>query len=606
MADDIEKEDHFRTLEPRIDGNLQLRIPQREGYDAIRGHFEERTDEREVGIVLPVGCGKSGLITLAPFAVGSKRTLVVAPGVRIAAQLVSDFDPTDADMFYRKCQVLDGTAFPEPAEIRGDASNRGDLAAADVVITNIQQLQGTGNRWLITLPNDFFDLILVDEGHHNVAESWNLLRQRFPTARIVSFSATPVRADGQLMAGRIIYSFPIFRAIQEGYVKRLKAVVLNPRTLRYVREENGQEIEVPLEEVVRLGEEDADFRRSIVSSRETLATIVDASIRELEKMRTATADRRHKIIASALNFRHCAQIVEAYRARGLHADYIHSREDARANEGVLRKLENHELDAVVQVRMLGEGFDHPYLSVAAVCSVFRSLAPFAQFVGRIMRVIDRANAASPHNRGTVVFHAGANIARRWADFQVFSEADQEFFDRLLPLEALDFQDAQELELVLRPADQAGIEVRAQGQVLLQEIPLIAEDQEARRALDLLMERGFTADDYRQAEELRRVPVTRQRARQAARGALDERIRNEAGRILRERHVNPEGRELDRRRLNRSNFVVLKSAIDRHCNEAAGRTSGERSELTQREIDVIQARFTELVEVATREAFDGEG
>jgi hypothetical protein len=38
----------------------------------------------EVGIVLPVGCGKSGTITLSPFAFRSSRTLVVAPGVPIS------------------------------------------------------------------------------------------------------------------------------------------------------------------------------------------------------------------------------------------------------------------------------------------------------------------------------------------------------------------------------------------------------------------------------------------------------------------------------------------------------------------------------------------
>jgi len=109
------------------------------------------------------------------------------------------------------------------------------------------------------------------------------------------------------MAGRVVYSYPIFRAIQEGYVKRLKAVQLNPRTLRYVRREDDQEIEVSLDEVRRLGEDDADFRRSIVTSQETLNTIVDASIRELERLRTVTSDNRLKIIASALNYRHCQQ-----------------------------------------------------------------------------------------------------------------------------------------------------------------------------------------------------------------------------------------------------------------------------------------------------------
>jgi hypothetical protein len=74
------------------------------------------------------------------------------------------------------------------------------------------------------------------------------------------------------MAGRVLYSYPIFRVIQEGYVKRLKAFQLNPRTLRYVRRDNTQETEVTLDEVHRLGETDADFRRSIVTSSETLNT----------------------------------------------------------------------------------------------------------------------------------------------------------------------------------------------------------------------------------------------------------------------------------------------------------------------------------------------
>ena len=144
-----------------------------------------------------------------------------------------------------------------------------------------RQLQGEENRWLRNLQNDFFDLILFDEAHHNVAESWDILRHAFPAARIVNYSATPTRADGQLMAGRIVYAHPVAEAIRQGYVKSLKAVVLNPRTLRYVRREGDQEIEVSLEEVIRLGEDDADFRRSIVTSTETLNTIVDASIREL-------------------------------------------------------------------------------------------------------------------------------------------------------------------------------------------------------------------------------------------------------------------------------------------------------------------------------------
>jgi superfamily II DNA or RNA helicase len=561
--------------------------------------------EREVGIVLPVGCGKSGAITLAPFAFRSSRTLVVAPGTNIAGQLVADFNPSLTSMFYQKCQVLLGPPYPEPVEIRGTTANRTDLDDAHVVITNIQQLQGDANRWLQALPDNYFDLILFDEGHHSVAESWQTLKDHFPDARIVNFSATPLRADGQIMAGRVLYSYPIFRAIQEGYVKRLKAVQLNPRTLRYVRRDGTQEIEVSLAEVRRLGETDADFRRSIVTSTETLNTIVDASIRELDRLKTETGEGRLKIIASALNFDHCRQIVEAYAARGRRAGYVHSREEGAANLRVMQSLESHQIDVIVQVRKLGEGFDHPFLAVAAVFSIFSNLSPFVQFVGRIMRVIVQNAPGHIVNQGVVIFHAGANIARQWADFQQYSEADQTYFDQLLPLEGLDPADPRndrEMTPIARPIDE--MEVKAQSDVLLEEIQLLQEDEAA--AIRLLKDRGIIPGHFDPSKEaLQPVPTTRVAQRQAKRSGLDMRVRTEAARILKQRGINPEGRDFDRQHLGRSNLIVLKSAIDRQVNTAVARSAGQRSEMSRNELDQVDAAFANILAAAVREVFDGD-
>ena len=595
----------FGSRSPIVKGNTKIRIPQQEAYDALRSFASAVPQERESGVVLPVGCGKSGCITLAPFAFGANRVLVVAPGLRIAKQLSEDFDATRSDMFYAKTGALVSPPYPEPVEIRGTSTNRGDLDESEVVVTNIQQLQGGENRWLSNLPEDYFDLILFDEGHHSVAATWEGLRTKFPNARVVNFSATPLRADGQRMGGRIVYSYPVSRAIREGYVKRLKALVLNPRTLKYVRRDGGQEVEVPLEEVRRLGEEEADFRRSIVTSAETLNTIVDASIRELERIRVETGDHRHKIIASALNFQHCIQIVEAYRRRGKRADYVHSREDSPVNDRVFSRLDNNELDVIVQVRKLSEGFDHPYLTVAAVFSIFSNLSPFVQFVGRIMRVIVHDSPGNVQNQGAVVFHAGANVARRWEDFQEYSEADQRYFEELLPVEGLDFEKAEDIEVV--PSIRGSrdeVEVRDQGSVFVEEIPLIEDDPAAMDAINTLRERGYSAETVRRAMELQPVPTTRVRERQAARSRLDSRVKNEVGRILGERGLSPEGHELDRKRLGRTNFVVLKSAIDREVNHAVGRGSSERHEFTRPELDLIENEFVSLVSKTVGEVFDG--
>ena len=77
----------FQTREPSVIGNLRLRTPQREAYAELNRFARNPSEqEREVGIVLPVGCGKSGCITIAPFAFRATRTLA-ARGRSLFAEL---------------------------------------------------------------------------------------------------------------------------------------------------------------------------------------------------------------------------------------------------------------------------------------------------------------------------------------------------------------------------------------------------------------------------------------------------------------------------------------------------------------------------------------
>jgi superfamily II DNA or RNA helicase len=212
-----------------IANNQQLRIPQREGWLRIKDYFRQPAPGREVGIVLPVGCGKSGLIAIAPYATGARRALVIAPGTRIRGQLGNDLRANSPTNFYERCGVFSAIeAFPEAVVVESGRVNLDDIHHCDVAIANIQQIAGDENRWLDELDEDFFDLILVDEAHHNTATSWQQVKRRFPSARIINFSATPSRADGAIMEGEIIYSFPVLRAIEAGYVKRLRAKMLRP------------------------------------------------------------------------------------------------------------------------------------------------------------------------------------------------------------------------------------------------------------------------------------------------------------------------------------------------------------------------------------------
>ena len=582
----------FSLLTPNILQNSKIREPQIESYKHILSHFSKPTFEREVGIVLPVGCGKSGAIGLTPFALKAKRALVIAPNLAIAEQLYNDFTYSRPDTFYKECEVLIDD-FPEPAEIRGKNVNKADLIEADVVVTNIQQLQGENNRWLNALDSDFFDLIIFDEAHHNVAETWQNLKDHFPQANIVNFSATPLRADGRKMAGDIIYSYSVQEAIKAGYVKSLRAVQLNPENLKFVRND-GKEEEVPLEEVIKLGEADAGFRKSIITSTETLNTIVDASILQLYEMRRKTDCNKLKIIASALNHIHCKQIVAAYKAKGLKADFVHSLENTKHNEKVYKKLESHDLDVIVQVRKLGEGFDHPYLSIAAVFSIFGNLSPFIQFIGRVMRVIVQNDPNNILNQGVIVYHAGGNIIQRWDDFKEFSAADQQYFESLLPTEYIRITNSEGSndDSYMR-TKQEEIDVIAQTNVKIKTSYLL--DDESIKALKILKAKGVIPEDFNPDEEiLQSIKPTKVQNRQARRALLDGSVKTKVGHILHILGLSSEGKDLDKSYIS-NNFVFLKSKLDQKINSLIGIEKNMRNEMTIEQIELAIKSIDEIAE-----------
>ncbi|OPG95131.1 hypothetical protein B2I21_27985 [Chryseobacterium mucoviscidosis] len=69
-------------------------------------------------------------------------------------------------------------------------------------------------------------------------------------------------------------------------------------------------------------------------------------------------------------------------------------------------------------------------------------------------------------------------------------------------------------------------------------------------------------------------------------ALDETVKNDVSYILRQRELNPNGYNSDRKRLGRSNFVILKAAVDNKINAFVGKEVGMRHEISRPELDVI--------------------
>lgn len=582
--------------------NSKLRRPQLEAFSKIKEHYKNK-DIKEVGLILPVGCGKSGLISITPYATETSRVLVIAPGKKIRDQLAKDMKFSELDNFYNKCDFFDSIDdYPEVCIIEsGGKTNIHDIRSSDIVVSNIQQIAGDENKWLDQLDADFFDLIIVDEAHHNKANTWVKVKEKFPNAKVVNYSATPMRSDGRIMSGEVIYSFPVVEAIREGYIKRLHAKMISPSNLVYV-DSNGDEITLTSpDDIKRLGEEEASFRRGVLMSDETLSTLVELSISELKRLRQESGENRLKIIASALNYGHCIQIKEAFTARNLRADYVHSNENGSVNDKVFSKLENHELDVIIQSKMLGEGFDHKFLSVAMVGSVFSNLSPFVQFVGRVMRVVKQNAPGDVVNRGVVVFHVGANIANRWSDFRNFSQADQDYFADLLPeVEDIDFGSDisrdRDLDEIIGSNRLIPVEITSTDGVTASELDPIGDIQELKKELTAL---GLTTDEA--IEILRKSRLGKQDQRRAGRQAINDLVNHYAGLIINQLGFKVKGRNFNK---SQDNYMWAVRELHNRVNEHVGCNSGDREKLSLEQVEEAKLTIPNIAEDIRQEYSHG--
>jgi DNA repair protein RadD len=421
--DNSEIQKFFAETKVEIFNNAALRDPQREGYYAVKEHFKK--NQEQCYVQLPVGCGKTGLMGITPFGLAEGRVLIVAPNLVIRGTILRELDVSDPNCFYCKRGVFTPVDGPFITELKTGA-NQHDCDSAHIVVANIQQFAGADNKWYESFPKDYFRMILVDEGHHNVADTWQRLFSYFESAKVISYTATPLRSDGQMVTGERVYTFSYARSMIMGYISPIDALFVKPEVITFTAE--GETKTLTTEEVIKMKERDW-FSRGIALSERCNRHIVEASIRQLDEVRKHGTPRQ--IIAVACHIRHAEQVASLYRERGLKTEVLHSNLTKEKRDEIEAGLRAGMIDVVVQVAILGEGYDLNTLSVAAVFRPYRSLSPYIQFLGRILRLAIPEVPDSPGNRVYLVSHIGMNDERWWEDFAQFDENDQQFFSEYL-------------------------------------------------------------------------------------------------------------------------------------------------------------------------------
>jgi len=185
---------------------MNLRPYQSDAFDAVYAKWKEY---RKVLVACPTGSGKT--IIFSHIAAREKSagnyTLITCHRDELIKQAVDKLQKSTGS----GCAI-------EKADVTSIRSGE------PIVVGSIQTMMRQSR--LEKFPPNFFQTIIVDEGHHALSESWQRVLNYFPQARIVAFTATPERGDRKNLGkyfDALAYEYSLRQAITDGWLCRIVA-----------------------------------------------------------------------------------------------------------------------------------------------------------------------------------------------------------------------------------------------------------------------------------------------------------------------------------------------------------------------------------------------
>lgn len=411
-----------------------LRTCQREALFALANYYG--TGQTRAACVMSVGAGKTVLGVTAALALARKRALFVTPGSVIRSTFARALDPEAiGNALYGlpggpltpgldapSTLVLDGSDGPlrdVPAE---------DIYAADVLVTNFHALGTTDDGLLAKLDPDAVDLIVVDEAHIAAADSYQRLFAHFPRARTILMSACFQRLDGRPIEADVVYRYRLTDAIADGHAKGVRAIRFEPdplaTTYEIVWPSGDREEIVGREALLDAIRDPRKVARITAKSDASIHHVMRAVRRALDDQTSRLAPVKPRVLFSALGEEHEAQIARIAREHGIPTAYLHHSMGESEIAGLRARFEHSsgDLQGLVQLRMLGQGYDFPPISVVVPLRPYGSYGEFYQFVGRGIRRVRHADVAADQVLD-VVYHAELGLDDHLATLQAENDLD---------------------------------------------------------------------------------------------------------------------------------------------------------------------------------------
>ena len=216
-------------------------------------------------------------------------------------------------------------------------------------------------------------LVVVDEAHHALAKTYQMMWKAWPEARFLGLTATPWRMSGEGFTDLfevLVQSQGIKRFIAEGW--------LAPYDYYAVRPDSDEQQRV--DALTKRGT-DGDYL-----TKEMREKLDDAPCIE----RLFATYQRHaagkKGIVYAIDIAHAEHIAAYYRQQGVDTLALSSKTPKGERQEVVNRFrEQGSPEVLVSVDLFSEGFDCPDVEFIQMARPTLSLAKYLQMVGRGLR-----------------------------------------------------------------------------------------------------------------------------------------------------------------------------------------------------------------------------
>ncbi|MBR0719391.1 DEAD/DEAH box helicase [Bradyrhizobium liaoningense] len=235
-------------------------------------------------------------------------------------------------------------------------------------------------------------LVIVDECHHVVANSYRSIIECYPESILLGLTATPCRGDGRGLGNvfqAMIQCPQVGDLIEQGFLVPTRVYAPVDPDLHGVRVRHG------------------DYVESDLADRMDRPKLVGDIVTNWIKFA-----QRRKAVCFATSVRHSIHIRDEFFAAGVRAEHIDGTTPMDERDATLARLASGEIEIVTNCMVLTEGWDMPALGCLILARPTKQMGLYRQMIGRGLR-------PAPNKTNCIVIdHSGATYRLGFAEDHV--------------------------------------------------------------------------------------------------------------------------------------------------------------------------------------------